>query len=319
MTPFWKSVATATGCLAALATLTLGGPTAAQPPRGDSGTLVVDDATVDWIERSNVAALREGVIERMELQIGMPVARDGLIGQLHSEIAELSVKKALVAVKSIGPRERALAQKELAKAVVARNIRLNERIKGAVSIEDMQKAEAELKVAEAMKIEAEEKVELDKAELALAEQMLKEHTIRAPFEGVVIERMKHPGESVRANEAVVMLGNLNKLRAYAYVPVQFAFRVKEGQFVDLQPKLFQSGGGETPIEQKRFRGKITFVDPQIQPIAETAVRIFAEFENKELELRPGLKGSLTIHLGSEVAPAAPAAVGSRTAGGAVGR
>ena len=35
----------------------------------------------------------------------------------------------------------------------------------------------------------------------------------APFDGVVIKRMKNPGESVRANEAVVELGNLDKLRA----------------------------------------------------------------------------------------------------------
>ena len=58
-----------------------------------------------------------------------------------------------------------------------------------------------------------------------------------------------------------------------------------------------------PIEQKRFRGKITFVDPQIQPVAETAVRIYAEFENKELELRPGLKATMTIFLNSEGGPA----------------
>ncbi|MGE3821988.1 MAG: efflux RND transporter periplasmic adaptor subunit, partial [Isosphaeraceae bacterium] len=66
MTSLWKSAATAAGFVAALVAVTLGGSTAAQTP-GQSGTLVVDDATVDWIERSNVAALREGVIERMEL------------------------------------------------------------------------------------------------------------------------------------------------------------------------------------------------------------------------------------------------------------
>ena len=52
-----------------------------------------------------------------------------------------------------------------------------------------------------------------------------------------------------------------------------------------------SGRGEPlPIEKKRFRGKITFVDPQIQPVAETAVRIRAEFENPG-DLRPGLDGA----------------------------
>ena len=66
-----------------------------------------------------------------------------------------------------------------------------------------------------------------------------------------------------------------------------------------------------PIEQKRFRGKITFVDPQIQPVAETAVRIFAEFENKDHELRPGLKGVMTIYLDpGEAARTSPSTAGA---------
>ena len=73
--------------------------------------------------------------------------------------------------------------------------------------------------------------------------------------------MKNPGESVRANEAVVELGNLNKLAADAYVPLEYAYRVKEGQVVEIQPRITGGRGEPLPIEKKRFRGKITFVDP----------------------------------------------------------
>ncbi|HKM53478.1 MAG TPA: efflux RND transporter periplasmic adaptor subunit, partial [Isosphaeraceae bacterium] len=43
-----------------------------QDPQNPSVTGIVLDelATVDWIEKSDVAALREGVIERMELKLG---------------------------------------------------------------------------------------------------------------------------------------------------------------------------------------------------------------------------------------------------------
>ncbi len=84
-----KAAALAAGLLAALSAATVA-QNPAPGPRG-AETLVVDDATVDWIEKSNVAALREGVIERMELQIGMPVKRGKPIGYLHHEIAELTV------------------------------------------------------------------------------------------------------------------------------------------------------------------------------------------------------------------------------------
>jgi RND family efflux transporter MFP subunit len=309
-----KAVALAAGVASVLAVAGLSPSFAAQDPKGGPETLVVEEATVDWIEKSNVSALRDGVIDRMELQIGMPVARGKPIGYLHSELAELTVKKAEVAVSSVGPRTKAKAQQDLALAVVAINKRLNDRMKGAVSYEEQQKAEAELKVATAMIVEADEKIMLDKAELSLAKRALEEHTILAPFDGVVIERMKNPGESVRQNDAVVKLGNLGKLRAYAYVPLEFAFRVKEGQIVELQPRL--AGERQTPlsIEQKRFRGKISFVDPEIQAVAETAVRIYAEFDNKDFELRPGLKGTLTIYLNSEKSAdtATVPAVGART-------
>ena len=109
--------------------------------------------------------------------------------------------------------------------------------------EDVAKAEGELKVAEAQIKEAEEQRAINKAELDLAKQILKEHTIVAPFDGIVIKRMKNPGESVRANEAVVEIGNLTRLCADAYVPLKYAFRVKEGQIVEIQPRL-AGGRGE---------------------------------------------------------------------------
>jgi RND family efflux transporter MFP subunit len=260
-------------------------------------------ARINWNEKSAVAALREGVIQSMELQIGMPVKKDGTIGILHHEMAELTVRKNKLQADSIAPTEKAKAQKEVAASVVARNIRLNERKAGMVSAEDVAKAEGELKVADAQEHEAKENREIAEADLKLAIQTLKEHTIVAPFDGVIIKRMKHPGESVRANEAVVELGNLHKLCADAFVPLEFAFRVKEGQIVEVQPRLMQGKGQPLPIEKKRFRGKITFVDPQIQAVSETSVRIRAEFENPTGELRPGLLAQMTIFLNPEVAAA----------------
>ena len=308
-----KAAAMAAGFIAALSVATVAQNT--NPAARSAETLVIDDATVDWIEKSDVAALREGVIDRMELQIGMPVQRSKPIGYLHSEIAALNVHKAELAVKNTATEEKARAQQELALTVVATNKRLNERRPGLVSIEEQRKAEAEVKVATAMINEAVEKRAMDRAEDALARRALDEHTITAPFDGIVIERMKNPGESVRANEAVVRLGNLIKLRAFAYIPLDYAYRVKEGQIVEIQPRISGTRAVAVPIEQKRFRGKITFVDPQIQPVAETAVRIYAECDNRDFELRPGLKATMTIFLNSEGGPddTGNPAVGARVA------
>lgn len=311
-----KAIALAGGLFAALSIAAL----AQNPSPGTPSveTLPVDDATVEWIEKSDVAALREGVVEKMELQIGMPVRAGGVIGKLHDEIATLTMRKAEVAVASTAAQAKAVAQRELAIAVVATSKRLNERKPGMVSREEMQKNEAEVKVAHALYQEALEKLELDKAELALAKRARDEHTILAPFDGVVLERYKHPGESVRANEPVIRLGNIDKLRVWAYIPIEHAFRVKEGQIVELQPKLTGMQGVPAGLDRKRIRGKITYVDPQVQAIGENAVQISAEFDNKDRALRPGLKASLTIYLTPEGQDPEPT-IEARTAPGGLGR
>ena len=295
-----KAAALAAGLAAVLTVPFLCGDLAAQNPKATAETLVVDEAHVDWIDKANVASLHEGVIERMELSIGMPVAKGGKIGYLHKEIAELTVKKAEVAANSVGPRAKAEAQKELGAdggrdQQAAEHPEPGQRLQGG---DGQGRGRAEGRRTRTS-IEAEERVKLDQAELALARQALEEYTILAPFDGIVIERMKGPGERVGANEPVVKLGNLGKLRVWGYVPIAYYSRVKEGQVVEFQARLIGERHNPLPIEQKRFRGKITFVDPQIQPIGETAMRIYAEFENKDFELRPGLKGTMTVYLNSD--------------------
>jgi len=123
-------------------------------PTANATALVLDElATVDWIEKSDVAALREGVIEKMELRLGDPALVSKPIGYLHREAAELTVAKNKIQAESVGAIEKGKASLGVAVAIVAINKRLNDRKPGMVSAEDMAKAEGELKVADAQKKE----------------------------------------------------------------------------------------------------------------------------------------------------------------------
>jgi RND family efflux transporter MFP subunit len=272
-------------------------------PRGYQRLVLDRPKNLDWIEKSDIAALHEGVIDTMELQIGHEVKKGGTIGELHKEIAELTVRKAQIQAESVGPIEKAIAQKEVAVSVVARNTRLNERKPGMVSAEDQAKAEGELKVADAQHVEALEQKKIATAEMALAEETLRQHKIVAPFDGVIVARKKNPGESVRANDTVVTLGNYSRLCVDPFVPLEYAYRVKVGQVVEIQPML--SASGSSAIEKKKFLGKVTFVHPELNSVGEDAVRIRAEFDNPKLELRPGLMVRIAIYLPEEPVIAAP--------------
>ncbi len=309
-----KLLALAAGASLALTTATIAPSLAQQPsePRSGAGEVVQDsDATVEWIEKSQVAPLIEGNLESIELEIGKTVEKDGTIGFLYRKKAELTLRKAEIAAGNTGSIEKAEAQKEQAIAVVARNDRMVRRDPNLVPKEDIEKAMAELKMALAMIKQAKEEQGLARAEYELAKNQLDEHTIKAPFPGVIIKWLKKPGESVSAREPVVEMGNLDKLRVFAYLPIETATRVTEGMVVDFQPRISGLRGGSHPIEQKKFRGVITYVDPQIQAINETAVRVYAEFKNPSHELRPGFKGTMTVYLNSPAA--APAARTERAA------
>ena len=192
--------------------------------------LVLEElARINWINKSNVAALREGVIEKMELQIGMPVKKDGVIGVLHHEIAELTVKKNELQAEGDRPRGKGESpegsrrfgrgSQHTAERSTARNGLRGRRRQGRG------RAQGRRSPDQGSPREPGHR----RADLDLAKHTLDEHTILAPFDGIVLKRMKHPGESVRANEAVIQLGDLSKLSADAYVPLEYAFRVKEGR------------------------------------------------------------------------------------------
>jgi RND family efflux transporter MFP subunit len=298
-----RIAALAAGCVALLsaAALAQGGGAQQAPPDGIQGfeplllkVSVLTGPRLSWVEKSDVAAIREGVVEHMELKIGMQVKKDGTIGYLHREVADCTVKKAQLQAEAKAPKAKAEAQKEVAISVVARNNRLNQRIPGAVSAEDAAKAEGELKVAEASILEAIEQTKIAVAELGLAKQTFDDHEIKAPFEGIVINRYKNPGEGVRAGDKIVMLGNPYKLCVDAYVPLEYVDRVKVGQIVEVQ----QTKSYREPLvfENKKYQGKIVFVSPEVQTVGETGARVRAEFNNPDLELRPGFLARLTIFL-----------------------
>ncbi len=311
-----KAIALSLGLLAPLSAATI-----AQSQRPDNQTLIVEDATVDWFQQSNVSALRPGVIDKIELRIGKEVGRSGdVIGVLHKEVADLSVKEAEIQANGTGAILKAEAQKALAGAVVNRNNVLSKKGANFVSREEIQKAEAEYAASDASWIEAKETQALAKAKLESAKRASEEHIIRAPFSGTVIEEFKHEGESVQANEAVCRVGNLDKVRVWTYVPVDYAYRVSIGTQIEIQPRLVQGGSrtGRHPIEQKKFPGVVTFVDPSLQAIGENGVRVYAEIDNPKHELRPGLKATMTFFLRPEtttplgtVAPSEPANIGNR--------
>ena len=233
---------------------------APQAGRAGAETLVLDElASLDWIEKSDVAALREGVIETDRAQDRrcrsskgkrdrLPPQRDrradgregqpgrkqrGRRGEGRGPEASWPWRSSPATSGSTSADPGMVSQEEMREG----------RGRGEGRRRDGQRGRSSSS-------------KLDQGRAATwPSRPLKEHTILAPFDGIVIERLKNPGESVRANEAVVQLGNLDKLRAWAYVPLEYAYRVKEGQIVESSPGSSGTRGGHAADRAEAVPGQ----------------------------------------------------------------
>lgn len=276
--------------------------TAQQRVARSPGETLVLRGNLDWLEKSDVSALREGVIEQIEYQVGDRVKADTEIGHLHRRSAELALAKARVAAESKGSVLKAQAQKSLAMQQLAMYQNIREKDRRNLSPEELRRAVAEVAVAEAAEQEASENQALAKAEMEIAQQALDEHIIHAPpFTGYVTDRMKNPNESVRASEAVLRIGRTDKLRFHGFLPFESASRVNIGDTVEFRPVIEES---DQPIEQKRFTGKVKAISREVNTVGRTEIQILAEIDNDEnpqnpgMELLSGMEGELTILLGT---------------------
>ena len=138
---------------------------------------------------------------------------------------------------------------------------------------------------------------LAKATLALEQAKidLENVEMRAPIDGIVLERLVNPAETTHKDQLVLRLGALD--------PVLMAPKVTEEKIHSVQIGLpaetsFPAFSGEV------FEGRVVKVDPNIDPITRTFTT-YVELQNPELRLKPGLSGFARIRRRAEGSLAVP--------------
>src|SRR5262249_61260030 len=110
--------------------------------------------------------------------------------------------------------------------------------------------------------------------------------VAAPVAGFVVEVNRHRGEWVEPGQTILRILRLDRLRAEGLVSAQLVRGDLNGRRVKLQVQRTD----QPPAE---YAGKIVFVNPEIDPV-NGQVRVWAEIDNADLQLRPGLHGSMAI-------------------------
>ena len=151
-----------------------------------------------------------------------------------------------------------------------------------IAAQDRDDALAEMQVAEANLVEAKDNRRLASIEQQRITELLEQRRIRSPFNGVVTERLQHPGEIAQTGEtarAILRMAQTHPLREEVILPVAMYGKVKQGAraTVDAEPPL-----------TGRYPASVSIVDKVVDSASGTfGVRL--DLPNPKGEIPAGVK------------------------------
>jgi membrane fusion protein (multidrug efflux system) len=231
-------------------------------------------------EDSDVAAGAAGKVVSVHVERGTVVRKGDVLVKLDARATSASLEDARAQVSL------AKSQLELATAECERNEKLF--ASGTVSTADHDRAQAQCRNAAAQAASA-------AARLSLLEINAADATIRAPFDGVVAERVVSVGEYVRQDSKVVTLVSLDPLRLELTVPESSAAFIQKDQSVEFTL---------TAAPNVVHKTKVSFVGAGLRKGSRDLV-VEALVPNKERALLPGQFATAKVQLGEQQLPVVP--------------
>ena len=263
----------------------------------------IPNVLVKLIDQLDVPAREAGTIIQIDTQEGSRVNVGAVLASIDDTEAKFAEQRATVELSiatrsaesdvAVRSAERTLlaAEAELRRAEEAR-IKLRDiipetemeklRLTADQSRLAIEKAQHDRTIAQLQR-------DLKKVETEFAARKVARHQAVAPFPGVIVQVYKRLGDWVEPGDKLLRLVRLDRLRVEAFLDAAQATPALAGRAATLIVDLPGKQGAT-------FGGKLIFVSPEIDPFNHS-VRVLAEFENPNLELRPGLRGTLSVAAG----------------------
>jgi RND family efflux transporter MFP subunit len=228
-----------------------------------------------------VAADAGSNVIRAPIEIGTLVRQGEVLVQLDDRSAKLALNEAQA------NQELAQVRYDLAVNDVNRNRPLVEA--HAIAASEFQRFESDQKARAA-------ELQLAKVRVENAEKTLADIVIRAPFSGIVSERLVQVGEYVRNDTAVAKLIATQTLRLLLNIPEPSVSSIHVEQEVSFALSSFPG---------RTFNGKVARVSPAVRNSSRDML-IEVLIENSDNVLRPGFFASARVRLEDASAVAIPA-------------
>lgn len=192
------------------------------------------------IEPSQVVEVRsavDGLIANVAVKRGDPIKRGQVLVELQSTLEKAALEMARYRVQMSGQIASARNRLKYAEAKLKRLTELQQG--NFASAQQRDEAEAERLLAESELKSAEENRELAQIDLKRVQEQLALRTLVAPFNGVVLDRMLHPGDLAEAGSGrkpVLKVAQIDPLKVDIVVPSALFGAVRPGTRVTVMPR-----------------------------------------------------------------------------------
>jgi len=229
-----------------------------------------------------VAAGEPGVITSVLVREGERVKKGQLLATLDSDVLKATLRMARQKAASVGRIASATAELELRQDRVEKLSELHE--KGHAMLRELERAQADLAIAEAAMVLAREERLIDSLECERIEAQIERRKINSPADGVIVDTHKEIGESILANDpSVLTLVQLHPLRV--------KFPVSLGQATGLKV------GQELSFSMPGVKGDVTGTIEVVAPVMDAksgTVQVSVVIENEDNRIRSGTRCILRL-------------------------
>ncbi|SFF87357.1 RND family efflux transporter, MFP subunit [Neptunomonas qingdaonensis] len=167
--------------------------------------------------------------------------------------------------------------------------------KKVISSKDMDQTETELKLTRLQLRQARDNQKLAQLEVARAQEVLEQHSIRSPISGVIMDRFKTVGEYID-DQPVVRVAQLSPLHVEVIVPVQQLGKIQKGMMADVWSDAV---GG-------KWQAKVSRVD-RVADVASGTYGVRLTLDNPDYKIPAGLRCRINFIPEEDTTPLQPIA------------
>ena len=253
-------------------------------------------------QTARVGAVTQGRVVRVLANVGDFVQLGQPLAEMHSHEVH-DIRAELTKARAEMDRRRS----DLQYASTARDRTARLHTLKAASLEQLQRSEADVIVAEQAVVSAQAEIDRILEHLhylgvsmepdlparpvvAGSREPSERIPVVAPLAGTVLKRMVTPGAVVSASSDLFEIGNLGTLWVNAEVHEKYLSSLKVGLPVEVSVQAYP---------EESFPGRLTYVGETLDPTTRTA-QLRCETKNSARKLKPEMYATITINLGQTV-------------------